>query len=244
MIALIDADLVAFRCAASAEENEVEVALYRVDNLMQQILDASDSTSYNAYLTGAGNFRKKINPEYKANRRDKEPPRWLQQCRSWLCENWKAVVSQGCVADDLLGIAQTDDTIICSLDKDLRMIPGMHFNWIKMQIDSVNQQDALRHFWKQMLIGDTADNIFGIRGIGPKKAEKIIEHLDDQQDMFEIVYSMYNDPQRFAMNAACLWIQRKEDDQWDEQQNLVLPDDLRQEVMQMSEFMKSLKVAT
>jgi len=122
------------------------------------------------------------------------------------------------------------------------MIPGLHYNWIKNIIYETKQQDGIRHFYKQMLIGDTADNIFGIRGIGPKKAEKIIEHLDEEQDMFDVVYGMYDDPHRFVMNANCLWIQRNKGEVWGDQQNLALPDDCLQEVIMMSEFMKSLKV--
>jgi len=245
MIALVDADLVAFRCAATVPEHEdVEVAFYRVDVLMQQILDASESTSFFAYLTGRNNFRKKINPEYKANRKDKEPPVYLQDCRKWLCDKWQAEISEGCEADDLLAINQGRDTILCSLDKDLDMIPGMHYNWTKNIIYEINKQDGVRHFWKQMLIGDVSDNIQGIHGIGPKKADKLIEHLDEEQEMFETVYNMYNDPKRFVMNANCLWIQRNPGELWQDQHTLDLPSDCQQEVDTTSDFMKSLKADT
>ena len=240
--ALIDGDLVCYRSAVTVPEDaNKDVAFYRMDVLIQQIIEATDATQYRIFLTGKNNFRKKINPEYKANRKDTVPPVYLQDCRQYLVDNHYAVISDGCEADDLLGVSQNKDTIICSLDKDLRMIPGRHYNWTKVELDSVNKQDGLRHFYKQMLIGDKSDNIFGFDKIGPVKAGKLIDHLDDEQDMFEIVWEKYNyDAQRFTMNANCLWIWRNEGESWGDRHGLVLPIDLRQEVITMSEYMKSL----
>lgn len=243
MHANIDADLVAYRCAATVTEDmDKDIAFYRMDVLIQQILEATDAISYTLYLTGKNNFRKKINPEYKANRKDIVPPIYLQECRSYLVDNHSAVMSDGCEADDMLGIAQGSETILCSLDKDLRMINGTHYNWVKVECDYVNQQDALRHFYKQMLIGDKSDNIVGVQGLGPVKASKLIDPLDDEQDMFDVVWSKYNnDAKRFLMNANCLWIWRKEGELWQDRQNLNLTDDLQQEVVTTSDFMKSLR---
>jgi len=242
----IDADLVAYRCAATVTEDlEKDVAFYRMDVLIQQIIEATDGQSYTLFLTGKNNFRKKINPEYKANRKDTVPPIYLQDCRKYLVDNHSAIMSDGCEADDLLGMNQEDNCILCSLDKDLRMIPGRHYNWTKIELDTVNKQDAIRHFYKQMLIGDKSDNIFGVDKIGPVKAGKLIDHLDDEQEMFNIVYEKYNeDAKRFVMNANCLWIWRKENELWGDQHNLILPEACQQEVITMSEFMKSLNPAT
>ena len=85
---LIDGDLVAYRCAATVPEDvEKDVAFYRMDVLIQQIIEATDATQYRVFLTGKNNFRKKINPEYKANRKDTVPPVYLQDCRQYLVDN-------------------------------------------------------------------------------------------------------------------------------------------------------------
>lgn len=245
MKALIDADLVAFRCAATVPEHEsVDVATYRIDCLMRQILEATDAPEFIAFLSGRNNFRKKINTEYKANRKDKEPPVYLQECREYLIKEWNAIVSHNCEADDLLGIHQNSETILCSLDKDLLMIPGTHFNWTKVEITEVTQLEGLKHFYKQMLIGDRSDNIFGVTGIGPVKAARAIDVLDNEQDMFELVYSMYDqDDARFLMNANCLWIQQNVGEVWANRQNLILPDPFKQELNKTLDFMKSLNLA-
>ena len=83
-IALIDSDLVAYKVAATCdtdEEGALDIALLRCDKLMQNIVDATDSDQYKAFLTGKNNFRKRINPAYKANRKDTIPPKYLKQCR-------------------------------------------------------------------------------------------------------------------------------------------------------------------
>lgn len=246
-IALIDADLVAFRCAATVKDYDpVDVAIYRVDVLMRQILEATESQEYRSFLTGRGNFRKVINTEYKANRKDKEPPCYLQECRDYLIKEWNTEVSDGCEADDLLGIAQTDATVVCSLDKDLLMIPGTHFNWTKLEYTHVDQLNGLRTFYKQMLIGDRSDNIFGVDKIGPVKAAKLIDHLEDEMQMLNTTLDLYNDDiERFIMNAQCLWIMQNEDETWVHRSlELPLPSQLKLEMEKELNFMKCLKEDT
>ena len=227
MISLIDADLVAYRVAATCntdEEGALEIALLRCDKLMRDICEATDSVGYRAFLTGKNNFRKKINPEYKANRKNIIPPIYLQQCRNYLIENWNAEVTEGYEADDALGMAQDivgiyDETynytggyttIISSLDKDLDMIPGLHYNWKDGLLYEINEVEALRNFYKQLLIGDRADNIIGVAGIGKIKAAKLIDPLEYEEDMYKVVSSLYDDKKRLCLNMECLWIWRSE----------------------------------
>lgn len=209
MRALVDCDLVAYRVAAtcnSEEEGVLETALLRCDKLMQEITYASNSTEYKAFLTGKNNFRKRINPEYKANRRDTVPPIYLQQCRDFLISEWNAEVSEGCEADDLLGINQTENSIICTLDKDLDMVPGLHYNWVKNEIYNVSELEGLRNLYKQALVGDRSDNIQGVAGIGPVKAAKIIDCLTTEEEMYETVRQLYQDDKRLCLNLECLYI--------------------------------------
>ncbi len=110
--ALVDGDLVCYRCAASCEKQGIlieplEVAIYRTDELMRRILYEVNAVTYQVFLTGSNNFRLKYNPEYKANRKNMKRPEWLEQCREHLVVQWGAQVSDECEADDLLSIAQT-----------------------------------------------------------------------------------------------------------------------------------------
>ena len=51
--ALIDADIVAYRCSAASENEPVEVALVRTDELIRRILLETKSDTYKTYLTGS-----------------------------------------------------------------------------------------------------------------------------------------------------------------------------------------------
>lgn len=233
MIANIDGDLVAYPCAASCDENDpLDVALYRCDKLMREILEMVDCEEYNLFLSGPSNFRKIVNPQYKANRTS-PPPKWLQECKEYLVTEWKAQLKEYYEADDLLGIYQREDTVLCSYDKDLLMIPGKHFNWKKQQygdLTIINYSDGLQHFYAQMMIGDKTDNVIGIAGIGPVKANKALSQCDCEQDMFDYVFDKYDDPERFLMNGICLWMCREEGVSWAQHLNdsgLILPNTLK-----------------
>jgi len=254
MIGLIDGDLVAFRTAASVtDDGEEEIAILRADRLMRELIHLTEIDSYNCFISGGVNFRKKVNPQYKANRTS-EPPKFLQACREFLCKEWNAILANGCEADDLLGINQREDSICISLDKDLLMIPGWHYSWeisgnIKGKSWTKEAQktyttplDGLRTFYKQMLIGDVSDNIFGVDGIGKVKASKILDEIEDENEMIDIVHDLYNeDSERFLMNAQCLWIMQREGETWVSRiKHLTLPSLLQQEVDVKYEYMMSL----
>jgi 5'-3' exonuclease len=232
MKALIDGDLVAFINASSAIGDPLWVATSRADRFIRDILQATGCNEYEIYLSGGKNFRYEINPEYKAHRKKEDEPEHRDATEAFLIKEWGAIRTDGYEADDALGCAQTDDTIICSIDKDLRMVGGKHYSWTiirkgkivrEPRIDEVSDLNGLRHFYKQMLIGDSSDNLFGVEGVGGKTADKLIDPLTEEADMRANVLLLYTygygkktveEPkegaaERFKMNADCLWIWRQ-----------------------------------
>ena len=89
MKALIDHDLVVFRCAASAEQDDLGIAIYRAEALLDEILAKTGATEYRAFLTDKDNFRKTIYPEYKANRTAPKPIH-LEALREYALESMNA----------------------------------------------------------------------------------------------------------------------------------------------------------
>lgn len=229
MKALIDADLVAYRSAASCEptkakpyQEPLEIAVLRCDNMMNRILDETGASGYRAFLSGSENFRYSIDPEYKANRRDAPRPEWLQPIREYLVIEWEACISEGIEADDSLGIAQTKDTILCSLDKDLLTIPGKHYNWVKQEFKEIDEHTAWVNFYTQLVMGDKSDNVMGydgkMRQTVPKFLQPIIEDIEraeSPREMFKIVSDIYElGADAMYRNAQLLYIQRKEGDKF------------------------------
>ena len=214
--AYLDLDIVAYRCAASSEDEEEGIAHFRVDDMMNTILLRLQCEHYIGYLTGRNNFRKILYPEYKANRKDKPKPKWLQSCRDYLQFKWGGLVTNGVEADDALGIAASHElgSVICSIDKDLLQIPGDHYNFVKDEHEYIGGRAADLNFWCQLLIGDTSDNVTGVRGIGPVKARKALEPLKDATEWFAAVRKLYADDGRFLTNLNVLWVQRNRDKLW------------------------------
>ena len=199
--------------------------------MIERICVATNSQDIECYIGGSDNFRYNIYPLYKANR-TKEKPHYLEACREMLVTQYKATVVNGYETDDALGIAQTKydgNSRICSLDKDLLQIPGMHFNWISGIHRLVSPLDGLRSFYKQIILGDRTDNIPGfdgkLRSETPKFIEKLqqpIDEMTEATDMWDYVLDIYNDNveqnlTRFELaerNAQLLYILKEEDVYW------------------------------
>lgn len=232
MRALLDGDIYAFRCAAASEGDDYNIALWRLEEMIDNTLAEVGAEEFSIFISGDKNFRYDIYPEYKANRTQPKP-RHLIDLKNYLVEKYQAQVADGCEADDLLGIEQckSTDTIICSIDKDLRMIPGWHYSfeqrgkinrgpragetWIKpMEKVIVEPFEGLRNFYYQVLVGDTADNVKGAKDIGPVKATKLLADCTTEQELFEAVEPFFP-PEALLMTGRCLWIFRKPNDVWE-----------------------------
>ena len=211
--ALLDGDIFAFRVACTTENDPDGIAIYRINEMIEQCLAEVDADEYSIFLTSKDNFRKKIYPEYKANRKT-PPPKHLAFLKEYLINDWNAQEATGMEADDYLGIHQNKDTIICSIDKDLLQVSGRHYNFVKKEFYEIEELEGLRKFYKQLLTGDTSDHIKGIEGIGPVKAEKALLFCETEQEMFNKVREMYHNDDWLIMNGRCLWVLRSLDDDW------------------------------
>lgn len=225
MQALIDGDILVYRIGFGCEAAPEFIALRAVDEEIGKILQFLGTTDYQCFLTSTdkSNFRFELYPEYKAGRKSK--PRHYDLIRSHLLEVHGAEQAYGQEADDLLGIAQSQgtDTIICTIDKDLDQVPGMHFNWVRGQLYEVNEEQGNRSFYTQILTGDKVDNIPGIPKCGPVSAARYLAGLSTASDLHTqttAVYAKYyaaEGDQGIAIhtrNAKLLWIRRHEQEIW------------------------------
>lgn len=223
---LIDADIVCFRAAFSAENDPLYVACARADEMLDNMLEATGSDSAELWLSGPDNFRYKIYPEYKANRITAKRPKWEKELKEYFVTEWQANWSQGCEADDMLGVRLMelgDQATLASNDKDLDMIPGNHYNFVQGIKYFVDNDKALRNFYYQCLVGDTADGIKGVYGIGPKKAKAILDSCETIEELHEAVKEKFSCEEEFEMNAKVLWIWRKPNDIWNGLKDVSVP---------------------
>src|SRR5271169_6718690 len=96
MISLIDGDIVAYRCAASCEPNKIKqerepigAAINRADELLHRILSTTATKEHRIFLSSDENFRKVLDPNYKANRIQPKPE-YYNPIRHLLVEEWGA----------------------------------------------------------------------------------------------------------------------------------------------------------
>ena len=161
----------------------------------------------------------------EAKFKDSRRPEHFKACVKYLIKEFKCVVSEGEEADDLMGIDHMADlehgipSIICTIDKDLDMIPGDHYRWpihgTEAKLYTVSEEEAMMKFYCQLLTGDTTDNIIGIKGIGGKTAYKHLKDCESEFEMYTKAVELYDgDFDRVLENARLLWIRRKEGELW------------------------------
>jgi len=200
---LIDGDTIAYTCGYATNDID-SLGLVRkiVSSKIQRICDTWGTYDYELYLTDTSreaNFRDSlatIQP-YKGTRID-EKPRWLPEIRDYLMDTFDAKIVTGIEADDELGKRQTKDTMIVTIDKDLLMVPGRHYNFRTDRVCIAYDPGQLtlitkktragsyrymlkgvgfKWFCAQCFLGDRVDNIPGLRGYGDKKTYIILHNI-------------------------------------------------------------------
>jgi 5'-3' exonuclease len=220
--ALIDGDILVYRIGFSVNDPEDEkFAIARMGNFVEKLLNVDDIDSYTGFITGKSNYRQDIATEnaYKGNRKDAKRPVHYKALREYLMNKWCFELIDGQEADDAIGIAAyalpENQSCIMSIDKDLDMIRGWHYNFVKQDLYHVKEEEAIKNFYMQILTGDRVDNIPGLRGIGPKKAEKILKDCVGEQQLFETVLEKYEgDIDKLTERGRLLWIRRQENQLW------------------------------
>jgi 5'-3' exonuclease len=219
MIALLDADLLAYRVACTVPNpDEFWIAKARLKQSIQECLNDVNASEYIAFISGdkETNFRYKIYPDYKANRKDQVRPVHLEPLKEYLVKEWGAVVTEGYEADDGIGIALTQhpDAIVCSIDKDLLQLPGKHWNWVKEEFSEVTEWEGLQRFYAHVLQGDASDNCKGVKGIGRVKSWKNVSGCKDEWDLLRTCLNLFGSEETFIQAASLIYVLRKEKEHW------------------------------
>lgn len=138
------------------------------------------------------NFRKKINPNYKHNRKAK--PLMYDKLFGWLIDTFTTVYLEGLEADDTARIIFEDDDnfsgrkVIVSVDKDFYSVPCNFYrdNPADRKVVAVTRSDALQNLFVQVLEGDKTDGYEGCRNIGPVTARSLVNAETTIEDIKQI----------------------------------------------------------
>ena len=93
-------------------------------------------------------------------------------------------------ADDVLSMLQDDETFIFSKDKDLLQIPGTHYDIKREKFIERTGAECFEFLMKQMIEGDTVDNITGLKGCGPAKSSALLTN-HNTKTLHQVVLNEY-----------------------------------------------------
>lgn len=233
-----------------------EYAFKSIKQKIEKIFKASYCDDYVVCIQGEGNFRNDYPStfvSYKGQRVSK--PLLFKECFDYTVKKYGARchVSSGIETDDYvcikgwesynIGLASKSRSaapyVIAAVDKDIPAnTRGWMLNYNKLE-EGIYWNDGMsqsRKFFTQVLTGDNADNIPGIRmlgeatkktygivnkGCGPASADKILEGCVNETHMARNVVEAYKDTwptdwkQRLADNCFFLYLQRYKDEVFD-----------------------------
>lgn len=190
-LALIDGDIFLYKALLAAETEicwdddlwtlhcDLREAQANFERLVESAVTACGADSWLVAISDTANFRKEINPLYKSNRKGRKPLAF-RELRDWIVKVRHAEVWRRLEADDVLGILATrleGSPIIVTIDKDLKGIPGRHFNSDKPEQGVVTVSPDEAHLWflTQAIAGDRVDGYSGVPGLGAVRAQRLLE---------------------------------------------------------------------
>jgi DNA polymerase-1 len=184
---------------------------------------------------GSSSYRKEILPEYKQNRKDKYATQTEEEKQAFtdffeeyeetlelLAESYQVLRYQGVEADDLAAhlVKQKEqygleDIWLLSSDRDWDLLiqEGVsRFSYVtrkEVTIDNWSEHYNVtpeEYISFKCLTGDKGDNVPGITGIGPKRAEQLINMYGDAMTIYDNVpiEGHYKYIQELNLNAEVL----------------------------------------
>jgi len=221
MKVLVDSDPICYQVAYSKEPENISDLLNKTDSLVESIVQKINPymtpDDLRFYLTGKGNFRYDIDPLYKSTRVG-EKPKSLQLIKQHFINKYNATLSENEEADDMIAIEASKhkhtEVVVVSIDKDFRQIPCQLYNPGRDTWESIDPWSGLVNFYEQLLVGDPVDSVVGIYKVGPVKAKKILEAIDNEKGLWDKCVETYNDYDRCLSNARMLWLRRYEGEIW------------------------------
>lgn len=220
-LTVIDGDSIAYICS----KDDLTTSITNVDSILQGILEETGSNLYYLFLSKSPYFRHSVNSEYKA-KRPAPTLKYLKTLNAYLIEQYGAIIIKDIEADDLVAycmkqLSGSYNVISGAIDKDvIGQVPGIHYNYKKNEFHTTTPEEAISFLYKQVLMGDSTDNITGIKGVGEKAVEKLFEGLTTPEEFRNKVIQTYMEKSngvgdaifKFQQNFRQVYLLRTEED--------------------------------
>ena len=195
----------------------VENAIYLLKSLLTGIQNKYPGATMEIHMGGRADYRYDLFPAYKANRGAK--PTHYDAMFEYM-QHRGAIIPVGIEADDAVCIRAYDcmeesvDFVLAGIDKDLRQIPCRHYDYGKDVEIILEPLEADFNFYTQLLMGDAADNIPGIKRVGIKTAHKLLADCLDEEAMYQVCLDNWEDHDAMQVSAELLYLLRHDKDEW------------------------------
>lgn len=224
----------------------LQFAAHGVKLKISQIVEAVGADDFRVVIGGSNNFRMNYPAkwtEYKAQRAEK--PLLLAELKEWVKNHYgsRCICEDGYEADDVLSMIgwwaynnKSQQSVILSVvDKDIRYnTVGYFYNYgdSKAKIEYNDGLGMFKGFCRQMLVGDTCDNIPNVKtsklfreqysvrytGIGEATADVLFADCKTRKDFAEVVVNVYKNcyydeyQERLQEQGFFLWLKRHPED--------------------------------
>jgi len=219
MVAIIDGDsLIYFSLPKKDQENKsYENCVLELHSRFYDLIKKTGATKYVICITEGRCFRYKkwkFASSYKLNRKDLKINPIFYALKEYMKQTFNVVSYKDLEADDLVAVYANEckeKYTVCSIDKDvLGQVEGIHFNYRTSSFIQTKKEDIEYNTWKQVLIGDAIDGIYGISGIGEKTAKKLFEGRNDYYhvvlEQYVKNYGVYEGINRFYENYSLIYL--------------------------------------
>lgn len=255
-VLLVDGDGLAYYCAGN-DETSIGEARARLIDKVKGAQRASGAEDVRILLTNSGSHKghryaiARVKPYQGQRVNSRRPKNWrgLRELMETGSVPFTVEGTSVAEADDLFGYyayRSPDDVVIYTQDKDMRMLPGRHLDWVSNRMHYVSWISNLdgtltvnssvfndkwygpMWFWLQMLHGDTADYIPGLpkyldeagklKPCGEVTAGRLVAGQDDADLLVAGLYKgFYGDRWLTEMlEQAALLWMRRVPDKWDD----------------------------
>jgi len=200
-ILLIDGDILVYRASALSEgATSPSLSFDVVAGMMQRFQADMQTTEYVIMFSDSTTFRHYLYPDYKSNRKAPKPSFYevVKQytVKNYFCTRWPYVEADDAIVSEAAILIDGGELtpIIVSLDKDLKQVPNTFFyNLVTGAVEAITREAAYTNLFLQCLTGDAVDHIGGIKGVGKKKAEKLIANhcITNHDELYAAVLEVY-----------------------------------------------------
>jgi len=214
--AFVDADSICYSAGYCEHDAEMRMA---VDMYVRRIAEATGAQRL--FFIVENPFEKRnyrndvaVTKPYKGNRRDKTKPPFVKDAKLYMRQRYGAIFVDDQESEDLMTIMAQEWglewSVKCCIDKDCLQHPGTYYDYRTQKTFEIDEEYARFALWRQILTGDSVDNIPGLKGIGPKKAEAILAEGPTYLKAVVRAYKAHGHPYKYMLEQSRLIYIKKE----------------------------------